>query len=125
MRLTKMFELQRALQEKLGTWKKILSFFSPSEREKARQRFINQMILAMHEEVVEIMKETAYKNPDYVEFGWKKGQVLDKKKVLSEVVDLWHFMMNVCLAYDFTAEDFYQEYCRKNGINHERQKKGY
>ena len=118
MRIKEMFELQYKLQERLGTWGKI-------KTEADRQQFVNQMILAMQEEVVEIMRETCYKNPDYVPFGWKKNQSINKENLISEVVDLFHFMMNVCLAYGFTAEEFYSAYCSKNNINHERQEKGY
>ena len=125
-RLNEMFDLQHKLQERLGTWSKIVDMSKPmTEREALRQQFTNQMILALVEEAVEIMRETPYKNPLFVPFGWKKTQGYNREALLGEIVDMWHFMMNICLAHGFTAEDFYKCYCKKNNINHERQDNGY
>ena len=68
-KLDKIFMKQTELQKLLGNIVKINS--SP----KMKQQYINQMILALHEEAVEIMQESPYKNPKYVPFGWKKTQV--------------------------------------------------
>ena len=87
-----MFSKQHNLQTKLGTWKKL-------KTDADRQQFINQNILALHEEAVEIMRESAYKNPDFVKFGWKKGQEFNKEKFKEEIVDLWHFVMNLCFIF--------------------------
>jgi len=126
MKLKEMFELQDKLQRRLGTWNKIEDMtLSLIQKEARKQQFANQMFLAMMEEVVEIMRETAYKNPEFVPFGWKKDQHLNKEKLLGEIVDLWHFMMNICLVYGFTADDFYNEYAKKNNINHVRQDNNY
>jgi dimeric dUTPase (all-alpha-NTP-PPase superfamily) len=118
-----MFDLQNKLQERLGTWDKINNGIQHPPI--MLQQFTNQMILALVEESVEIMRETAYKNPTFVPFGWKQGQTYNREAMLGEIVDLWHFMMNLCIAHGFTAEDFYKSYCSKNGINHERQENGY
>ena len=96
-----MFNLQTELQNKLGTWEKI-------KDESDRQKFVNQMILAIHEETVEIMKETGYKNPDYVKFGWKKGQQWNLQKYKEEIIDLFHFVMNLCLVVDMNSTEFYK-----------------
>lgn len=120
MRLDRMFELQKQLQERLGTHDKLSEMGS-----SGLQQFTNQMVLAIVEEAVEMMRETPYKNPLFVPFGWKKTQGYNREKLLEESVDLWHFLMNVLIAHGFTAEDFYRAYCAKNGINHERQDGGY
>lgn len=117
-KLEKMFEIQKTLQERLGIFEKI-------KDEKDKQEFINQMLLAIFEETVEIMKKTAYKNPNFVKFGWKKNQQWDVEVFKIEIVDLWHFLMNLCLITGFTPEEFYKIYCEKNKINHERQDNGY
>jgi len=114
-----MFDTQYKLQEKLGTFDKI-------KNEKDRQEFINQMILACQEEVVEIMKETNYKNPEYVKFGWKKNQVFNELEYLEEIIDLWHFIMNLwIIKAGNTPEKFFEFYCKKNNINLDRQKNNY
>jgi dimeric dUTPase (all-alpha-NTP-PPase superfamily) len=123
-RLEMMFDLQYKLQDRLGTWKKIdNNEYNPPP--VMLQQFTNQMILALVEESIEIMRETAYKNPDFVPFGWKKGQGYNREGMLDEIVDLWHFMMNLCLAHGFTANDFYRAYEKKNHVNHKRQDNGY
>jgi dimeric dUTPase (all-alpha-NTP-PPase superfamily) len=118
-RLTAMFALQSKLQERLGTWDKI------KDNPSMRQQFLNQMTIAMVEEVVEITRETAYKNPDFVPFGWKKTQVENTEKLKEEIVDLMHFVMNVSLVAGMDAEEMFQIYMRKNKVNHVRQDTGY
>lgn len=114
-----MFQMQYDLQAKLGIWEKL------EAREDLQQQYLNQMFLAMHEETCEIMRTTAYKNPLYVPFGWKKGQEHNREEFLDECVDLLYFLMNIVLAQGFNAEDFYEAYCRKNNLNYVRQESGY
>lgn len=116
--LTDMFEIQHAAQEHLGTWEKI-------KDPEMHQQFVNQMLLACHEEVTEIMRETAYKNPDFVPFGWKKKQVWNEDNYKEEIVDLMHFVMNLFLAVGGTSEEFYEIYKIKNAENIERWKGDY
>lgn len=117
-KLDKMFEVQNVLQERLGTWDKI-------ENESDKQQFINQMILAIIEEAIETLKKSPYKNPDFVKFGWKKTQVWDEKMFKMEIIDLWHFLMNLCIVVGMGPEEFFKVYCDKNKENHERQDNGY
>ena len=114
-----MYYKQMQLQQKLGNLKKI------QKSKKMRQQFINQMLLGVHEEAVEIMKETAYKNPDYVEFGWKKGQTFNEEKFKEEIVDLMHFVLNLSIAADMDAEELHMRYLIKNKVNYERKTNGY
>jgi len=117
--LNQMFELQNNIQEKLGTWDKT------NKSDSMKQQFINQMLLACQEEVIEIMRETAYKNSDLMEFGWKKNQFMNVKLYKEEIIDLWHFVMNLWLVVGGTPEEFFQEYKKKNNINLKRQEEGY
>ena len=117
-KLKHMFELQHKLQERLGTWKKI-------ENESDKQQFVNQQILALHEEAVEIMKESAYKNPELVKFGWKKGQKWNVENFKEEIIDIFHFVMNLAIISGMDSDEFYKRYCKKNNVNHERQENNY
>jgi dimeric dUTPase (all-alpha-NTP-PPase superfamily) len=117
-KLEKMMELQHSLQARLGTWDKIVD-------DASKQQFVNQMILAMFEETTEIMRETRYKNPDAVPFGWKKGQEWNNELFKEELIDILHFWMNLVHISGMTVEEVYNRYCRKNNINHERQDKNY
>lgn len=113
------FQKQIELQERLGNIKKINS------SDSMKQKFINQMILAIQEEAIEIMRESAYKNPDYVEFGWKKGQTSDNEKFKDEIADLLHFLVNLCIVSDMDAEELFNRYTGKNKENYERQDNNY
>jgi NTP pyrophosphatase (non-canonical NTP hydrolase) len=113
------FQKQIELQERLGNIYKINS------SDSMKQKFINQMILAIQEEAIEIMRESAYKNPDYVEFGWKKGQTSDNEKFKDEIADLLHFLVNLCIVSDMDAEELFNRFYYKNKENHERQDNNY
>jgi dimeric dUTPase (all-alpha-NTP-PPase superfamily) len=117
--LSVIFHFQNALQERLGTWAKVDS--SPA----MRQQFINQMAIAMQEETIEIIRETAYKNPDFVPFGWKKTQLGDPEKFKEELVDQLHFFVNLCIVAGMGPQELCARYLAKNKINHTRQDNGY
>jgi len=118
--LDKLLATQYKLQDRLGTWEKIRN--DPA----AKQQFLNQMFLAMAEETVEIMRETAYKNPEFVPFGWKKGQQFNADGFKAEIIDQLHFWLVLALAAGFRdGHEIYEAYLRKNNINHERQTSGY
>ena len=118
-KLDKIYRHQKMLQEKLGTLDKI------KKSDSMKQQYINQMILALHEEAVEIMRETAYKNPDYVPFGWKKGQKFDEEKFKEEIIDIIHFVMNLCIVAKMDTEEIYLRYLNKNKENFDRKDRGY
>ena len=83
------------------------------------------MVLALVEESIEILRETPYKNPDFVQFGWKKNQLGNEDKYKDEIVDLFHFMMNLSIVVGMTSTEFFERYCKKNKINHERKNNKY
>lgn len=117
-KLKKMFEIQNNTQQFLGNWDKI-------KNESDKQQYINQMLLACYEEVTEIMRETAYKNPNIVKFGWKKKQEWNLDNYKDEIIDLFHFLMNLSLVVGMNDEEFFDRYIKKNKKNIERQKNGY
>ncbi|KKK72310.1 hypothetical protein LCGC14_2905150 [marine sediment metagenome] len=117
--LDEIYTHQLDLQTKLGNIKKMNS--SP----QMKQQFINQMLLACHEEVTEIMRETAYKNPEFMPFGWKKNQTFNNELFKEEIIDLIHFVMNLCIVADMKPKEIYERYINKNKENHKRQEVGY
>ena len=117
-KLDKMFEIQNTLQERLGTWEKI-------KNDQNKQQFVNQMILAVMEETIETLKKSPYKSPLYMPFGWKSTQVWDEKMFKMELIDIFHFVMNLSLVVGMGPEEFFQVYCDKNKENHDRQDNGY
>lgn len=113
-KLEEIFKKQKELQEKLGN-KDILF----------NQQYMNINFLALTCEVMEAMQETKWKNPNDVKYGWKQTQELNKDKLREELIDCFHFYINLCLAADLTANDLYQAYIDKNKLNHKRKDNGY
>ena len=113
-KLEDIFNFQSDLQERLGIPGKIKT------DEAMRQQYINQMALAIHEETVEVLCATRYKDPALVPFGWKKEQKFDRDNFREEVVDLMHFIVNLALADGMTSKEFYDRYVQKNKENHSR-----
>lgn len=118
-KLDKIFNHQKQLQQKLGIYNKI------ANDPKMLQQYINQMILALHEEATEIMRETAYKNPEYMPFGWKKGQEFNNENFKNELIDIIHFVMNLCIVSGMDPQEIFERYIGKNKENFKRQDDGY
>jgi len=55
----------------------------------------------------------------------KHWQTKIKPAFLEEMVDVFHFFVSALRNADFTAEDLYDGYMKKNLVNHERQDEGY
>lgn len=115
--LSALFEKQQKLQEKFKNF--------PFNTTKNKQEFINLNVLASFDELGEILRETAWKNPKYIKGGWKKNQTLNNELFKEEIIDLWHFVINLSLASGMNSSELYKRFCTKNKINHTRQKQGY
>jgi NTP pyrophosphatase (non-canonical NTP hydrolase) len=113
-RLEDLFERQRVLQERLNIPQRTANDAS------MRQQYINQMALALHEETVEMLCATRYKDPELVPFGWKREQKIDDANFREEVVDLMHYVVNLALIAGITSQEFYERYIEKNKENHRR-----
>jgi dimeric dUTPase (all-alpha-NTP-PPase superfamily) len=105
-----MLEMQKDLQEKINKEK-----FGNLE---FNQEYINHMTVALTDEIFEALRETPFKY-------WKKNQVLNKDNFQKELIDAWHFFMNLLIAGGITADKLYEMYCEKNKINYERVKNNY
>jgi dimeric dUTPase (all-alpha-NTP-PPase superfamily) len=102
--LEKMFEKQKELQEKLNA--------------TYDQPYINTMTLATIDELMELLRETPWK-------PWKINQSFNHENYKKEMADIWHFIINLCLADGISAEDIYEEYMNKNKINFKRNEDKY
>jgi len=71
-KLKKIFDKQEQLQKYLGNF--------PLKGLKNTQEFINLQLLSCFDELGEIMRETAWKNPKYIKYGWKKNQEFNEEK---------------------------------------------
>tara|TARA_Y100000310_G_C20247343_1_gene607442 strand:- start:18 stop:341 length:324 start_codon:yes stop_codon:yes gene_type:complete len=82
------------------------------------QKFITEMTLAAVDELMEALRETPWKS-------WKKQQVLNKENFKEELVDVWHFLINLTMASGMTSKELHARFMTKNKVNHKRQDEEY
>lgn len=115
-KLTEMLWLQERLQRRYygGAAPNELSFNS-------RINYIKDMMLATTDELHEALRETPWK-------PWSKTTEWSpeaRNAYVDELVDAWHFFMNLMLVAGVTADELHTRYLRKNNINHGRIEDGY
>lgn len=104
-RLDRIFELQRAFDERVRTAHGV---------QFDRETWVQKQVLAMVSELAEILDEVNWK-------WWKARKTVDDGKIREEVVDLLHFFVSLCLKLDISPDDLYQAYLAKNEENFRRQ----
>jgi hypothetical protein len=111
-RLAIMLNMQRELQEK--------SFKTDFEAmsQEHRMQFIKDMHTALTMELGEALDETGWK-------PWASSNHINTAAFKGELVDAWHFFMNLMLVVDMDAEELFEGYMRKHQVNVTRQKEGY
>jgi dimeric dUTPase (all-alpha-NTP-PPase superfamily) len=80
--------------------------------------FIRWNILAAEDELHEALQETSWK-------PWQTATYFKRDAFVSELVDVFHFLMNMMLVADCEADEFLQKYAEKRSINAQRQEDGY
>lgn len=83
-----------------------------------RIEFIRWNVLALEDELHEALAETGWK-------PWASSRHVNADKFHGEMVDAFHFFMNLCLATGLTAERLLELYFEKRLINAKRQAQGY
>ncbi|MHA1685204.1 MAG: dUTPase [Candidatus Heimdallarchaeaceae archaeon] len=103
--LQNMFELQRKFQKRLNN-----DIYS--------QQFITEQTLCLIVELVEALQNTPWKS-------WKKNQEFNKHKFREELIDCWHFLINLSLSAGYNSQELYEAFLEKHRINNERQDNNY
>lgn len=112
-RMQAMFDAQRKLQ--VNTF----GFDSFEDMPTAaRVDYFAHMVLAATDELHEALNETSWKS-------WAKAEYFNDEKVKSELVDVFHFFMNLCIVAGLTPDELFKSYREKREINVQRQKNGY
>jgi len=111
-RLNKLFFFQNYLQMKIGF---DITRMSASQR----QRYIEKMFIGIITESCEAMEETEWKKP------WKHSVKTNDENLKEEIVDAWHFLINLSLASGMDADELFKMFTEKNTTNKKRQKHGY
>lgn len=111
-KLSKMLAEQERLQrESFGNDPKHLSG-------EALIDFIRWNTLALEDELHEALAETGWK-------PWATSKHVNREAFIAELVDAFHFFMNLMLAVDCTADELFATYLEKHKLNAERQAAGY
>lgn len=113
-RLEEIFKLQSQLDEKIVA-KHNVNF--------TLDTWIEKEILAIISELGEVLDETNFK-------WWKNPREIDKNALKEEIIDVFHFLISLCLKVNISPQELYEAYINKNKENHLRQeglssKKGY
>lgn len=76
-------------------------------------------VLAATAELHECLAEMSWK-------PWAKGEPrINHSAAAVEVIDAFHFMLNIMLHLGMTSDTIYDVYMNKNQVNHRRQDEGY
>lgn len=122
LKLSEMLERQRRLQLKMPPPNRVPADLRGDER----ATFLVWNCYALMDEIHEAMDETGWK-------PWATSRHLDADKMLKELVDAWHFFMNIMLVVggekgwtvEQLAHEFSSAYMAKNMKNEQRQQEGY
>jgi dimeric dUTPase (all-alpha-NTP-PPase superfamily) len=109
MTLQDMLDAQRRLQTEYMTG-------DPAEmRGEERADFFRTMYVALSAELAEAGQEIAWK-------PWSSDKTyFDRQAYLEELVDAWHFFMNLMLIANISADEFVLAYDTKRKVNEQRQ----
>lgn len=108
-----MMEMQRALQRKINGY----DLEDQSDTLRVHNIMIN--VVALTSELHEALAETSWK-------PWAKGESFVRDdQFRAELIDAFHFMMNLFLHAGMTADDVWVGYAAKHGVNLKRQDDGY
>lgn len=111
-RLAEMLKLQRELQARIN------GYDVDEQSQEQRIDNISLNVLATTDELHELLKEIGWK-------PWATSKHINYVEAQQELVDVWHFVMNLMLHLGMTAEDLWTGYLKKNKVNFQRQDEGY
>lgn len=114
-----MFKLQKAFQDRVDQRYKSTDL-------KERAAFLRDHFVFCNQEMQEMLYEIPYFKhwKDYSKMTDKEiEEAYDKAK--EEIVDAWHFFINIMLGLGMTAEELFTRYLDKHRENIRRQAEGY
>ena len=113
--LEKLFYLQEKFQKTLGQNIPILRMEVITSE---NIELIKNQILALYDEVGEALREVPWK-------PWKKNQQFNIDKFKGELIDIFHFLINLFLFSGMDSIETIRLFEYKNNVNRRRQKDGY
>lgn len=118
--LRQMMQMQRTLQESAYGYD-----FETLEPQQ-RVAFIKEMSIHVGQELNEMLYELPFFKPWKDYSSMSQAEILEAvSKSKKEFIDLMHFVLNLAIGLDMTADEIFTEYYMKNKENYERQVRGY
>lgn len=95
--------------------------------DKERTNFIKEHTLWTVDELHEMIHELPWVKPWSQKYeNWDKEKINEQWTLSQEeLIDAWHFLLNITLALGLNSEDVLRMYKEKNAINIKRQQDGY
>ena len=106
-KLEMMFYIQKQLQKKMNYT------FTEFNNE-----YFNLMFIGCITELCEVIENSKWK-------PWKNSSINKIGEIQKELIDVWHFLINLTIASGLEPNELYYEFIRKNQENIKRQKNGY
>lgn len=119
-KLETMMEMQKQFQERIG-----FNFETMTEKEKAT--YMKEMQMWVTDEMSEALHELKFAKGWSKQYdSWTQEETeYHADKFKDEMVDAFHFFMNVLIAAGMDANELFERYLKKNKINIDRQNNGY
>jgi len=114
----KQMTFEQALKAQLELQIKSYESDPRNANDSEKLEWIRWNVLALEDELHEALAETGWK-------PWAKSKHINRDAYVSELVDAFHFLMNLMLIVDCSADEFLAKYFEKRGINAARQAAGY
>lgn len=89
-----------------------------SMSDEDRIEFITWNVLALTDELHEALGEIGWK-------PWATSRHINKDEFQGELIDAWHFMLNLFLVSGMSPDDIHRRYLEKRDRNDQRQEDGY
>ena len=70
------------------------------------------------------IKQLSYKRETNWKW-WKKENKMNNDKIQEEIIDIWHFLIEISIEAGINSEKLVKKYIEKNQENLKRQVKGY
>lgn len=106
MRLKKIFDEQKDFQR---------NFFDPDNTSSEdKEKLTKETILCIHKELSEVLDTINWK------LHRKENKVIDKENTREEIIDCFKYLVNLCVIWKITPEDFAETFDRKSKIVRER-----
>lgn len=86
--------------------------------DSSKMDYLRTMVLALENELHEFLGETGWK-------PWASSNHVNIDAAKGELVDAWHFFMNLMNLIGLDADELYYRYFEKQQKNRDRQAKGY